>query len=132
MSKIILPMHLLQSYLDDAEGKKSTTSLAVSDDSLSRSTSDGSVNRDPNIIPPPPSIQQPNNDVYTYVSITKYIYYMKTMYSSTEYKFLICLRFFMKSTSRCVLYQLLLNVEIILATFKKYFQQTWYMMHEHG
>ncbi|VDI61525.1 formin-binding protein 1 [Mytilus galloprovincialis] len=53
------------SYLDDAEGKKSTTSLAVSDDSLSRSTSDGSVNRDPNIIPPPPSIQQPNNDVYT-------------------------------------------------------------------
>ncbi|XP_052093608.1 formin-binding protein 1-like isoform X5 [Mytilus californianus] len=54
-----------QNYLSDAEGKKSTTNLAVSDDSLSRSTSDGSVNRDPNIIPPPPSIQQPNNDVYT-------------------------------------------------------------------
>lgn len=54
-----------QNYLSDAEGKKITTNLAVSDDSLSRSTSDGSVNRDPNIIPPPPIIQQPNNDVYT-------------------------------------------------------------------
>ena len=56
-----------ENYLADAEGKKSNTSLTVSDDSLSRSTSDSSVNRDPNInIPPAPSIHnQPNNDVYT-------------------------------------------------------------------
>lgn len=55
-----------ENYLADAEGKKSNTNLAVSDDSLSRSTSDGSVNRDPNLtIPPAPNIQHTNNDVYT-------------------------------------------------------------------
>lgn len=55
-------LNKFENYLADAEGKKSTTSLHVSDDSLSRSTSDGSVNRDPNI---PPAPAQPNNDVYT-------------------------------------------------------------------